>query len=158
MSEPWILDASPLILLSKVERLDLLPRLADRIEIPAAVAGEVSVLRAGRSLLDSIGRWRRLPFLPIPDEIARWNLDAGESQVLAHALAQPGSRAVLDDLAARRSAQTLGIRITGTLGIVLRAKQEGLIASARPVLGHLRETGLYLSDRLANEALALVGE
>lgn len=158
MSDAWIVDASPLILLAKADKLDLLVQLAPRIQIPATVADEVAVPSVGRRVLDSLRDWERLTDLPIPDEIARWSLDAGESQVLAHALAQPGSRAVLDDLAARRSAEALGVRITGTVGVILRAKQTGIVPAARPVLQHLRETGLYLSDRLFDEFLAIVGE
>lgn len=158
MSDAWIVDASPLILLAKADKLDLLVQLAPRIQIPATVADEVAVLPVGRCVLDSLRDWERPPDLPIPDEIARWSLDAGESQVLALALAQPGSRAVLDDLAARRAAEAIGVRITGTVGVILRAKQTGIVPAARPVLQHLRETGLYLSDRLFDEFLAIVGE
>jgi len=48
--------------------------------------------------------------------------------------------------------------VRGTLGLVLVAKQRGEIASARSVLDQLRQSGMYLSDRVLNEALALVGE
>ncbi|MEY3403806.1 MAG: hypothetical protein RLZZ86_3428 [Cyanobacteriota bacterium] len=52
----------------------------------------------------------------------------------------------------------LGIPIRGTLGIVLTAKQRGIIRSARPVLEQLRLRGMYLSDKVINQALTLVGE
>jgi predicted nucleic acid-binding protein len=60
--------------------------------------------------------------------------------------------------AGRRCATTLGIPIRGTLGLVLTAKQRGEISAARPVLEQLRLSGMYLSDRVMNQALALVGE
>jgi predicted nucleic acid-binding protein len=60
--------------------------------------------------------------------------------------------------AGRRCATTLGIPIRGTLGLVLTAKQRGEISTARPVLEQLRLSGMYLSDRVMNQALALVGE
>jgi predicted nucleic acid-binding protein len=86
-----------------------------------------------------------------------WDLGPGESAVLSLALAEAGSWAVIDDLKARRCARSLGIPFIGTLGLVLLAKQLGRIPSARPVVERLRISGMYLSDRVINEALATVG-
>lgn len=66
--------------------------------------------------------------------------------------------AIIDDLAGRRCAQTHGIPVRGTLGLLLLAKRRGRIEAVRPVLEGMRGTGMYLSDRLLNEALVLVGE
>jgi predicted nucleic acid-binding protein len=87
-----------------------------------------------------------------------WDLGAGESVVLGWALAHPGVTAVIEDLAARRCAQALRLPVRGTLGLVLTARSRGSIPSARRVLGELREAGMYLSDAVADRALALVGE
>jgi predicted nucleic acid-binding protein len=78
--------------------------------------------------------------------------------VLAWAVAHPGADVVLDDRAARRFALDLGLRVRGTLGLVLLAKRHAVIPAARPVVEQLRATGLYLSDKLMSQALALVGE
>lgn len=95
---------------------------------------------------------------PIPDEIQRCGLDDGESAVLAWALSHLGSSAILDDRLARRCATMHDIPVLGTVKIVLNAKQTGLIPLARPALVQLRKVGFYLSDRILNDALALVGE
>jgi predicted nucleic acid-binding protein len=95
---------------------------------------------------------------PTPVSVASLNLGAGESAVLAHALGDPGSGAILDDQAARRAATALGIPHLGTLGVVLFAKAQGLIPAARPVVEQLRQRGMYLSDQAMNRALAQVGE
>ena len=58
---------------------------------------------------------------------------------------------VLDDRAARRSAQALGIGVRGTLGLVVLAKQIGSLASARPVVEQLRRSGLDLTDQLTEQ-------
>lgn len=76
----------------------------------------------------------------IPIDIERWDLGAGEASVLAFAAANKGWEAVLDDLEARRCAAALGIPTTGTVGIVLRARQADLIPAARPALEALLET------------------
>ncbi|HID56261.1 TPA: DUF3368 domain-containing protein [Candidatus Poribacteria bacterium] len=64
----------------------------------------------------------------------------------------------IDDLAARRCASTLGIPVRGTLGLVLIAKQRGLIPAAKPIVEQLLSNGMYLSRKVINKALALVGE
>ncbi|WP_242055410.1 DUF3368 domain-containing protein [Nostoc flagelliforme] len=67
--------------------------------------------------------------------------------------ANPGTEVILDDLVARRCAATLSIPVRGTLGIMITAKQRGVIPAARPVLEQLRLCGMYLSDRVINQAL-----
>lgn len=84
-------------------------------------------------------------------------MGAGESSVPTWAYVHPGTEAIVDDLAERRCAAALGISVRGTLGLVVRAKQRGTIPAARPLLEQLRQSGLYLSDRVMNQALELVG-
>jgi predicted nucleic acid-binding protein len=64
----------------------------------------------------------------------------------------------MDDLAARRCAQTLGIPVRGTLGLVLLGKKNGQLVAARPLLESLRRAGMSLSDSVMDRALRLVGE
>ena len=70
----------------------------------------------------------------------------------------PNTEVIIDDLAARRCAEALGIPVRGTLGLVLTAKQRGVISEASPVLEQLRLSGMYLSERLINQVLMSVGE
>jgi len=100
----------------------------------------------------------RVPDPPIPAEVQAWDLGPGESAVLAQALMRPGMEAILDDLAGRRCALSFQIPVRGTLGVVLAAKQRGAIPVARPVVEAMRRSGMYLSDRVLNAALSLVGE
>jgi predicted nucleic acid-binding protein len=88
----------------------------------------------------------------------QWGLGPGESAVLTDSLGLPGSRAVIDDLAGRKCAASLGIPVIGTLGIVLRARRQGIIPAARPVVEDLLRGGMFLSRPLLDRALALVGE
>ena len=64
----------------------------------------------------------------------------------------------MDDLPARRCADSLGIPTRGTLGLVLIAKQRGVISEAKPIVERLRQSGMYLSDAVVNRALSMVGE
>lgn len=161
MADPFIADSSPLILLARIGKVDLLPALAGKVFVPESVLFE---LRAGShrdgaaSIVEKVPGIEVVPDLPIPAALQAWDLDPGESQVLAHALTRLGSWAVLDDRAGRRCAASLGIATIGSLGTVLRARKVGLIPQARPLVEALRAQGLFLGDDLLNAALAEVGE
>jgi predicted nucleic acid-binding protein len=90
--------------------------------------------------------------------MAAWNLGAGETAVLGIARALPGSLVVIDDLAARRTARSLGIPLMRTLALVGLANEIGMIPAVRPVLDTLRQTGMYVSDPLARQVLDQAGE
>lgn len=78
--------------------------------------------------------------------------------MLSQALTSPDAGVVLDDLAARRCARVIGLRFTGTIGVVALAKRNGLLAAAAPVLNALIEAGLYVSPALIQGVLAELGE
>ncbi|MGD0090337.1 MAG: DUF3368 domain-containing protein [Planctomycetota bacterium] len=160
MAEPPVVNASPLILLAKAGLMEFLRLAGEPVLVPDDVAREVRAYNRGKSghVLKDFAWLKIVPVIPVPSQIQAWDLGDGESSVLAWAAAHPGTIAILDDLAARRCAAALGIPVRGCLGLVLRAKQRGVIPAARPAAERLRATGLYLSDRVLNEALALVGE
>jgi len=156
-----VVNASPLIFLAQADLLELLQLAGDEIIVPTAVAKEI--LRRGPADItaQAIAQTTWLVVIevpPVPASIQAWGLGEGESSVLAYAHAHPGLGAVIDDLAGRRCAMVFGIPVRGTLGLVLAAKQRGKIPAARPVLEVLRQSGMFLSDRVLNESLALVGE
>jgi predicted nucleic acid-binding protein len=161
MAEVCVVNASPLIFLSRGGHLPLLRSVAAQVWVPRAVAKEVR----GRGADDvTAGQLNAYPWLVIRETaeisltIMQWGLGAGESAVLAEALGLPGCRAVIDDLAGRKCAASLGIPVIGTLGIVLRARRQGDIPAARPVVEDLLRGGMFLSRALLDRALALVGE
>lgn len=161
MSRVWVVNASPLILLGKVGHAALLSELSDELIVSDVVAREVGAKPEGERVVSGVASRPGVRFeseVRTPSEIAAWNLGRGESQVLALAAASPGSRAVLDDMEARRCAQSLDIPVIGTLGVVLRAKRKGVIERAHPIIDQLRRVGLYVSDSLIEQALAHVGE
>ena len=85
-------------------------------------------------------------------------LDAGEAQVLVHAMAGTAPLCVLDDRAARRVARALDLKVIGTIGLVAWAKSTGLVRLAAPVLDELCRAGMRVSTPLIDEVLDLVGE
>lgn len=161
MAERPVVNASPLILLAKAGVLDLLKLAGEEVLVPGTVTMEIHRRGPTDPTVQAIENSPWLTIvepLPIPALIQAWDLGAGESSVLAWAYANPGTEAIIDDLAARRCAAGLGVPVRGTLGLVLVAKQRGIVSAARPVLEQLRQSGMYLSDRVLNQALTLVGE
>jgi predicted nucleic acid-binding protein len=155
LSETWIVNASPIICLAKAGYLDLLSSLTPDVVVPDAVAAEIlagSPADPARKALES-GWGHRASPREISVKVLEWGLGAGESAVLALSLEGTGYRAVLDDAAARSCARALEIPTLGTLAVVLRAKQAGLIPSASRVLAALREVGLRLDDKTIRLAL-----
>ncbi len=155
------INTSPLIFLTKGGFLDLLQIVSPEIIVPQAVSTEIQAYGETDITAFTLAKTSWLVVketLPVPGIIQTWDLGAGESAVLTWAYVNPGTEVIIDDLAARRCATALGIPIRGTLGIVLTAKQRGIIRSARPVLEQLRLRGMYLSDKVINQALTLVGE
>lgn len=161
MSEPPVVNASPLIYLAHADLTDLLLVEGDSVRIPVPVSAEIrrrGPLDPTVRVLDKTPWMEEVnPVAPVP-QVATWNLGPGETSVLSWAFAHPGCVAILDDLAGRRCAETLGIPLIGTLGLVLKAKRAGRVPAARPIVDRLRDAGMYLSDRILNPALALVGE
>lgn len=86
-------------------------------------------------------------------------LHVGESAAIALALQIPGSILVIDETDARRAAARLGLRVVGTVGILLRAKEQRLIEKVEPYLRALRtKAHFWLSNDLYNHALIVAGE
>ena len=95
----------------------------------------------------------------LPAELLAWDLGAGETAVMAYALANSGWTAILDDNAARKCARSFGIRVKGTLAVVIMAKQRGLIPSAAAVIRQLQQHGYHIQESIVRDALAqTVGE
>jgi predicted nucleic acid-binding protein len=161
VTERWIIDASPLILLGKAGQLDWLPHLG-RIVVPESVAAEVE---AG-SPSDPARKWLAASKevacierdLAPTSELLEWDLGAGETAVIAMAMANSGHEALLDDAAARRCAKVFGVPMRGTLSFVALAKKRGLIPACRPVFDRMLSAGLYVSPALVEQVALAAGE
>jgi predicted nucleic acid-binding protein len=161
MAERWVVNASPVILLGKAGVIHLLPLLCDELVVPAGVVAEVGqgrVADAGRAWLAGAGAEFVRPAPPLNPTLALWNGGMGEAEVISWALAHAGFAAVLDDRAARRLAVSQGVPVLGSLRVIVKAKERGLVPQARPALEKLRGGGAYVSDELIDRAIALAGE
>ncbi|MGI9254254.1 MAG: DUF3368 domain-containing protein [Thermomicrobiales bacterium] len=96
--------------------------------------------------------------LPAPAWAEQERLDGGEYAALLLGIELKADLILLDDLAARNWALRRSLPITGTVGILLRAKNSGLIALAGPLLDELRSKGIHIGDLLYSAALTAAGE
>ena len=85
-------------------------------------------------------------------------VDAGEASAIALALDMPNSILVLDDLKARKVAKSLDLRFTGTLGILVKAKQLGVVDSLKPILNAIQATNFRIPKNIVGKILQIVGE
>jgi len=149
VKEPIVTDSTCLIGLKRIGHLDLLPALFEPIMIPPEVGREFGITLA----------WLRIE---VPSDAAmaatlKLLVDNGEAEAIALA-SERKVRIVLDDRQARLVAKNLGIPIIGTVGVLAKAKQAGIIAVLKPVLSKLEAKGFYISDALKEEALRIAGE
>lgn len=156
-----ICNTSPIQYLYQLELLYLLPALTERVIVPPAVVEELSVGRAlGVNLPDlatlnwvTVRRPVSEPALPLVTD-----LGPGETEVLMLALELHEAVVVLDDALARRVAETLGLRLTGTLGLLLDAKRAGLIAAVGRLLDQLEALRFRLAVHTRAAVIKLAGE
>src|SRR5262245_50235583 len=142
-----VIDASPFILLCKCDLIELLPKLFEEISMPKSVSLEIIQGRdmASERLYEFEETWLQRCLVPNKQEVLSWNLGEGETEVLSMAYANKEVlTALMDDRAARRCAETLGISTLGTGGLLILAKRNGLIQSVKSELERLETAGLYL--------------
>lgn len=158
----WIVNASPLILLGKIQRLELLDALVPTFLIPSPVVSEILAgpdNDPARNWIQCILSDTHLaPNFPAPPEILAWDLGAGETAVISLAYARKQSICVLDDRAARNCAAVYELPVIGTLGILIKAKIEGLIPQLQPEIENLLSVGSLLAPAVIQKALMLAGE
>jgi hypothetical protein len=148
-----VADASPLIALARIGRLELLRALFGTLVLPNAVWREVT--EAGRDkagaatvlLADWIGR------RDVSDQglvaLLRQDLGAGEAEAIALAREVSADLVLLDERLGRAAAKRLGLRVTGLVGVLIEARERGLLADAEAVLDALhRQAGFWLAEEL----------
>lgn len=157
MAEPIICDTSVWLYLGRINLAELLSRLYDPVYTTEAVCQELDIGRQSRPDTLDPGNlpWVQL-VQPSQSNLANLptnRLGKGEQSVLAYAQANNLPIVGLDDRQARELAFKLGLRVVGTVGLLLRAKERGLIEAIRPLLTQLQQEGFYISEPLLNYAL-----
>ena len=151
MPKTIISDTSCLIALTNIGSLEILHEVYGKVLITSEIVQEFGV---------SLPNWFEIEN---PKDLSRLNflenqLDKGEASAIALALEIPDSLIIVDDEKARKLAEMLNIEITGTLGVIIKAKNLGIINSIKPFLLKLKNVGFRISAELEKEALSLTGE
>ena len=157
-----VCNSTPLIYLAAIGRFDLLGALYSRVVIPTAVYDEVVTQGAGRwgAAETAAASWIDRQAVADPAKVAslQTRLHGGESEVVVLADELHADLVIMDDSAGRRELAQRGIAFIGTVGVLMAAKQRGLLTALKPELDHLRASGFRLSDRVYRACLAAMGE
>ena len=148
-------NTTPFISLCAIERLDLLPTLFDRVHVVDAVVRECAA--GGVIQVPALDKLEWITIAPsttgTDPEPMLMQLDEGEKWTLHAARAANAERLLIDERIGRIVAERMGLKVTGTLGVLLKAKQQKLIPSFSDAARAMRERGIYfhagLVERLA---------
>jgi predicted nucleic acid-binding protein len=158
-----VIDTGPIIaLVAARQSLDILPLLYSKLVVPRAVWNELMAggpgcpeIKALRGLTTAV----EIPLEEIRVTDARVaTLDAGEAAVIQTALDSGISRVIIDEKLGRKAAAHCGLNVTGSLGVLVRAKNLGLIAHIGPALEAMARSGVRISPLLRRLALEQAGE
>ena len=146
-----ISDTSCLIILYKIDELDLLKNLSNKVYITPTIKKEFS-----KKLPDWIKT--KSPKDNHYQEILEIDLDPGESSAIALSLEIDKSILIIDDLKGRKIAERLKLKYSGTFGLILKAKELGILTTIKPILDKIRSTDFRFSEGLFEFILEQAGE
>ena len=153
-------NTTPLLSLIKISKLNLLKELYTQVIIPEAVFEEMEQGKHKKYYTD-IKKAEWIKIQPVKDKNASKyfiDLDKGEAEVIMLAEEIQADLVIIDELIGRDYARYLKLKITGTLGILLKAKEKGLIKEIKPLLLDMKDKGIWLSDSLIKSVLEIANE
>lgn len=156
-------NTSPLTNLAAIGLFHLLHDLYGRVHIPDGVWNEINaynqVWPGSKEVAAADWIERQSPKNQQIVTALRRDLDRGEAETIALALELGAGLVLLDERDGRYAAQRFGLRVIGVLGILLEAKNKGLIKEIRPYVDMLRQqAGFYIRETLYQYLLTLAGE
>ena len=153
-----VVNSTPLISLYRIDKLNLLRELYGEIYIPYGVYEELSVQ-------DKYNFLTKIDFIKIQviqntgaKKFFKTSLHKGEVEVMILAEEINADLCIIDDLLARKYAKYLGYTVTGTIGLLLKAKEKGYISEVKPLLNALMESGIYIDDKLYSRVIGMANE
>jgi len=150
-SDIIISDTSCLIILDKIDELELLMKMGRKVFVTPIILKEF-----GKSLPDWISVV--MPENAHYQQILKMDLDEGEASAIALSLEMKDPILMIDELKGRKVAEKLNLRYSGTFGLILRAKQIGLINSVKPILEKIKSTNFRFDEKLFEKVLEQAGE
>ena len=157
-----VVNTTPLIALSHVGRLDILKELYGEIIIPEAVYRELSAKEDSicKNMVNKSLDWIRIDSIKnqMAKAMYKTQLHDGEVEVMILSKEIEADVVIIDDANAKKHAKYLQLPVTGTLGVLIKAKKEGYVGELKPILYQMVEKGIYVSQELIELCLKQVGE
>ena len=153
-------DTSPISNLLQIGEIELLRRIFDKIVIPTQVFAEICRIESHKEFLIKQD-W--IETTPLSNEnlkkILLNDLDSGEAEAIALAVELKADYLLIDEIKGRQIAESYGIKVTGIIGVLIKAKEAGLIAEVKPYLQKLvNDAGFWLNPKLIEKILEIVKE
>lgn len=156
---PVVSNTTPLISLAEIGLLDVLRQLYGPVIIPPTVLAEYQRGRAAHPQRPDLQGVPWVAVQPAPtDPLVPTSLDAGERDAIALARALQAARILLDERAARAVAMRLGLTVSGSAGVLLAAKQVGIIPMVKPHLDQMIAQGRHIGPNVYEQVLRQAGE
>ena len=156
-------NTSPISNLAKIGQINLLQKLYDTILIPTAVYDELLDRRAGETIIKAVqsANWLEIQVVQNQKLVGELRniLNVGEAEAIALAIEVSATRLLIDERLGREAAVVRGLRITGVFGILLTAKQQGLITAVKPAIDDLiAQANFRVSSQLYTNILEAANE
>ena len=155
-----ICDSSPLVALALIDKLDLLDKLFAEVLVPKHVFAEINI--PGKVEAERINQWAKNKVVEAKDKYLvqafSMILDKGESEALSLYCEKKADFLLIDEKKGRKIAMYNGMKVIGTLGVLILSKQKGFLSELRPLLNVLQGSSIRISAELYNKALEMVNE
>lgn len=156
-----VINSTPLIILGNLNLLNVLHRLYGEVSVPQAVIREITAKNDS-----ACAKVQNCPWLKVESvkklenrRMFQAKLHDGEVEVMMLAMENPrADLVIIDDNAAKKTAKFLGLTVTGTLGVLLKAKSNGIIGEVKPIMDEMNRLSFYVSEGVRNMVLTQAGE
>lgn len=146
-----IADSSCLIALSSIDKLRILQQVYERITITPEIENEFKEQIPDWIIVEEVSDKKKIAILEL-------ELDKGESSAIVLAIEKEDSLLIIDEKKGRNVAKRMGIKITGLLGVIIKAKELGFIAKVGPAIEQLERVDFWISKTLKEKILKRIGE
>ena len=149
-------DSSALIALSVVDKLELLEKLYKNLYVPQAVYDEVTHI--GRPQSDKLKQFLQGRVKMVDLNLTKLGLGLGELEAITLYKELDAEVLLIDDNRAKKYAVLNNVKVIGSLGVLIKAKEEGYIEKVKPFLESIMKSEVYISDKLILTVLEICGE
>ena len=149
-------DSSALVALAVVNQLELLEKLYSSLYIPQAVFDEVTQI--GKPQSDKLRQFLQSRVRRVDLTLTQLGLGLGELEAITLYKKLDADVLLIDDNRAKKYASLNGVKVIGSLGVLIKAKEKGHIEIIKPFLDEIQKSEVYISKKLIEKVLEICGE